>query len=102
VLTKINDGSVLEARTIKLKEVKIDFQNEFTLLLTLDVGIQISVPVRLLEHLEKVDLHYQNFNISDSKGSIEFPDLGLEVGLEQLLAGIYGSKAWMKQLKEKL
>jgi hypothetical protein len=75
------------------------FPGERALGVEFDNGVRISVPVRLIQGLESADdEQLATIEISPSGCGLHFPDIDADVYVPALFGGIYGSRAWMREL----
>lgn len=75
------------------------FPGERALGVEFDNGVKMSVPVRLIEGLESADdAQLATIEISPSGWGLHFPAIDADVYVPALFGGVYGSRAWMREL----
>jgi hypothetical protein len=69
------------------------------ILITLDSGVELAIPVRLLEGLEGAqDVDLGEIEISPSGLGLHWPSLDADVYVPALLQGVFGSRHWMARV----
>lgn len=75
------------------------FPNEKALGVEFDNGVKLSVPVRLIQGLENADdAQLATIEISPAGWGLHFPAIDADVYVPALFGGVYGSRAWMREL----
>lgn len=75
------------------------FPGEKALGVELDNGVKLSVPVRLIQGLESADdAQLATIEISPAGWGLHFPAIDADVYVPALFGGVYGSRAWMREL----
>jgi len=75
------------------------FPAERALGVEFDNGVKLSVPVRLIQGLERADdAQLATIEISPSGWGLHFPAIDADVYVPALFGGVYGTRAWMREL----
>jgi hypothetical protein len=75
------------------------FPEERALGVEFDNGVKLSVPVRLIQGLQSADdAQLATIEISPSGWGLHFPAIDADIYVPSLFSGIYGSRAWMREL----
>jgi hypothetical protein len=75
------------------------FPEERALGVEFDNGVKLSVPVRLIQGLQHADdTQLATIEISPSGWGLHFPAIDADIYVPSLFSGIYGSRAWMREL----
>jgi hypothetical protein len=69
------------------------------LVVTLNTGVEIFVPVELIQDLAGSEpAKLQNVEITGAGMGLYFPDIDADVYVPGLISGIFGTKAWMAKI----